>query len=197
MFKSCLLYLSVDATGLFPPESSDRRCEPSGGLAGTALPLYPGGWAQEVAWLPRNTPRSWCSQLSNRSITKGCQSSTRTQNTINNERLEIPLRQDARRAALAAGAAQEDLGFAGQPHRGDGRGLEPARLDARSLGRGTGMGALRPGERAARVAGPGISHVAGERIVAKTHVGARCLGRSERVGGGHGRASAAMSAAFR
>ena len=154
-----------------------------------------GGWAQEVAWLPRNTPRSWCSQLSNRSITKGCQSSTRTQNTINNERLEIPLRQDARRAALAADAAQEDLGFAGQPHRGDGRGLEPARLDARSLGRGTGMGALRPGERAS-LAGPGLSGVvAGERIVAKTHVGARHVGRGERVGGGH--ASAAMSLAFR
>ena len=44
------------------PESYDRRGEPSGGLAGTARQMYQGGWAQEVAWLPRNTPRSWCSQ---------------------------------------------------------------------------------------------------------------------------------------
>ena len=71
--------------------------------------------------------------------------------------------------------------------------MEPARLDPRNLGRGKGLGALRPGERAARVAGPGISRVAGERIVAKTHVGARYVGRGERVGNGHGRASVAMS----
>ena len=72
----------------------------------------------------------------------------------------------------------------------------PARVDPRIIGRGTGLGALRPGERAARVAGPGpgISRVvAGERIVAKTHVGARNVGRGERVGGGH--ASAAMTIA--
>ena len=56
MFKSYLLYLSVDATGLFPPKSYDRRCEPSGGFAGTTLPLYPGGWAQEVAWLHKKAP---------------------------------------------------------------------------------------------------------------------------------------------
>ena len=69
--------------------------------------------------------------------------------------------------------------------------MEPARLDPRNLGRGEGMGALRPGERAS-LAGPGLSRiVAGERIVAKTHVGARNVGRGERVGGGH--ASAAMS----
>merc|ERR1712093_485493 len=62
-------------------------------------------------------------------------------------------------------------------------------------GRGKGLGALRPGERASRLAGPGISRVAGERIVAKTHVGARNVGRGERVGNGHGPASAAMSVA--
>ena len=45
-------------SGLFPPKSYNCCGEPSGGLAGTALPLYQGGWAQEVAWLPRNTPRS-------------------------------------------------------------------------------------------------------------------------------------------
>ena len=147
------------------------------------MPRYPGTLLRSQALSPT------------RSITKGCQSSTRTQNTINNERLEIPLRQDARRAAVAAGAAPTVICFLGQPRRGDGRGLEPARLDARSLGRGTGMGALRPGERAARVAGPGISRVAGRRIVAKTHLGARRVGRGERVGGGHGPASVTMSAA--
>ena len=71
--------------------------------------------------------------------------------------------------------------------------MEPARLDPRNLGRGKGLGALRPGDRTARLAGPGISGVAGERIVAETHVGARRVGRGERVGGGH--ASAAMNIA--
>ncbi len=51
-----LLYLPEDGAGLFPPESYDRRSEPSGGFAGTAGPKSQGGWAQEVASLPRNTP---------------------------------------------------------------------------------------------------------------------------------------------
>ena len=128
-------------------------------------------------------------------LPKSCQSSTKLNKTLNktlkNERLSVLRHQDARRAALATDAAQTDICFFGQPHRGDGRGVEPARLDPRNLGRGKGLGALRPGERAPRVAGPGISRVAGERIVAKAHVGARNIRRGERVGGGH--ASAAMS----
>ena len=197
MCKPCLLYLSEDGVGLFPPKSYDRRGEPSGGLAGTALPLYPGGWAQEVASLPRNTldPRlSALKQIDHKRLPKQYQTRTHTKKSIKNEHLAVTLRQDARRAALAADAAQTVLCFPGQPNRGDGRGVEPARLDPRNLGRGKGLGALRPGERAPRVAGPGISRVAGERIVAKTHVGARNVGRGERVGGGH--ASAAMSLAF-
>ena len=35
--------------------------------------------------------------------------------------------------------------------------MEPARLDPRNLGRGKGLGALRPGERAPRVAEPAES----------------------------------------
>ena len=69
--------------------------------------------------------------------------------------------------------------------------MEPARLDAGSLGGGEGLGALRPGERAS-VAGPGISRV-GRGVVESTNLGARRIGRGERVGGGH--ASAALSAA--
>ena len=70
--------------------------------------------------------------------------------------------------------------------------MEPARLDARNLGRGKGMGALRPGERAARLAGPGISRV-GRGVVESTNLGAWRVGRGERLGGGH--ASAAMNIA--
>ena len=112
---------------------------------------------------------------------------------LKNEYIAVTPRQDARRAAVAAGAAPTDICFSGQPRRGDGRDVEPARLDTRRIGGADGLGALRPGDRAPRLAGPGISVFAGERIVAKTHVGARYVGRGERVGNGHGRASAAMS----
>ena len=71
--------------------------------------------------------------------------------------------------------------------------MEPARLDPRNLGRGKGMGALRPGERAS-LAGSGVSRV-GRGVVESTNLGARRVGRGERLGGGH--ASAAMSLAFR
>ena len=140
-------------------------------------------------------PKLSAQQIDHKRLPKQYQNSYKTQNTLKNERLAVPLRQDARRAALAAGAAPTDLCFPGQPHRGDGRGLEPARLDARSLGRGEGLGALRPGERAS-LAGPGISRV-GRGVVESTNLGARRIGRGERVGSGHGTASAAMSAAFR
>ena len=71
--------------------------------------------------------------------------------------------------------------------------MEPARVGARNVGRGNGLGALRPGERAARVAGAGVSRV-GRGVVESTNLGAWRVGRGERVGGGH--ASAAMSVAF-
>ena len=145
--------------------------------------------------LPRFSGRLLRSQT-NRSkpdLTKGCQSSTKTEKTLKNEYIAVKPRQDARRAAVAAGAAPTDICFSGQPRRGDGRDVEPARLDTRRIGGADGLGALRPGDRAPRLAGPGISVFAGERIVAKTHVGARYVGRGERVGNGHGRASAAMS----
>ncbi len=141
-------------------------------------------------------PKLSAQQIDHKRLPKQYQTQRKTQNTLKNERLAVTVRKDARRAALAAGAAQTVICFAGQPHRGDGRGLEPARLDARRLGGREGLGALRPGDRAPRVAGPGrgVSRVvASERIVAKTHVGARRVGRGERVGRGH--ASAAMSPA--
>ena len=42
--------------GLFTSYSYNRCGEPSGGLAGTANSLYPGDWAQEVAWLHKKAP---------------------------------------------------------------------------------------------------------------------------------------------
>ena len=155
--------------------------------------MYQGGWAQEVASLSQEhslDPKLSAQQIDHK-LPKQYQTRTHTKKSLNNERLAVPVRQDARRAALAADAAQTVICFHGQPQPGPGRGVEPARLDPRSLGGGNGMGALRSGERASRVAGPGISRVAGERIVAETHVGARNIRRGERVGGGH--ASAAMS----
>ena len=154
-----------------------------------------GGWAQEVASLPRNTPRSSAlSSQTDRSqkAAKAAKLNKTLNKTLKNEYLTVTVRKNARRAALAADATQEDLGFAWQPQPGHGRGVEPARLDARNLGRGKGMGALRPGERAARLAGPGISRV-GRGVVESTNLGARRIGRGERVGSGHGTASAAMS----
>jgi hypothetical protein len=189
-----LLCLSEDGVGLFPrrattaaasrPEASPGRLARCIRVAGLKkLPRFPGTLLD---------PRlSALKQIDHKRLPKQYQTRTHTKKSIKNEHLAVTLRQDARRAALAADAAPTVICFPGQPHRGDGRGVEPARLDPRNLGRGKGLGALRPGERAPRVAGPGISRVAGERIVAKTHVGARNIRRGERVGGGH--ASAAMS----
>ena len=155
-----------------------------------------GGWAQEVASLPRNTPRSALSSQTDRSqkAAKAAKLNKTLNKTLKNEYLTVTVRKNARRAALAADATQEDLGFAWQPQPGHGRGVEPARLDPRNIGRGRSVGALRPGERDS-CAGAGVSGV-GRGVVESTNLGARRVGRGGRVGGGHGRASAAMSLAF-
>ena len=195
MLKLCCCICLWTRLGFFPrrattaaasrPEASPGRLARCIRVAGLKkLPRFPGTLLD---------PRlSALKQIDHKRLPKQYQTRTHTKKSIKNEHLAVTLRQDARRAALAADAAPTDVGFSGQPHRGDGRGVEPARLDPRSIGRGNGLGALRPGERASRVAGRFVSRVvAGGGIVAKTHVGARHVGRGERVGGGH--ASAAMS----
>ena len=82
-----------------------------------------------------------------------------------------------RQSFASLGSPAEETGEAGAGPLGHEEN-RPSRWPGRATARSRLVGA-----------GPGRAN----EIVAKTHVGARNVGRGERVGGGHGRASAAMS----